>query len=82
MRISESPALDNMPEYISQSAIPVWEYVIRRFSDEIFTNRRLVDVQWENAISAFERACKSRNIEPYSKYLMISSKLKELVKLS
>lgn len=80
MKISKSPSIENMPENINPGAVEIWEHVIRRFADEIYTNRRLVDVQWKCAISNFERICVIRHINPYiSTIKNASARLKNLV---
>ena len=75
---NQSPSKENMPANITTEAIPIWQYAIRRYSDEIFGDSRLLDKQWERAISIFERICHARGIIPY-KLQYIASKLRKLV---
>ncbi len=73
-----SPSVRYTPHGISQKALPVWEGVIRKYADQIFSDR-IVSRQWSTAISLFERQCKSRGIQPYSNLAKIAEGLECLL---
>lgn len=76
-----SPSKVDYPESLNLAALKVWQYIIHRYSDLIFSSGS-VDTQWFRAKRLFEQACKSRDVEPYTgntnKLHEISSKLRLL----
>jgi hypothetical protein len=63
-----SPSRENKPPNINKEAIPVWDYIVLKYADQIYTEDRLIDKQWDAAVKIFERACLNRHINPFTKY--------------
>lgn len=77
---SRSPSEEIMPANLTSEAKKIWKYAIRRYADEIFSDSRLVNKQWKQAISIFERICKARGITPYT-LQHIANKLREIIEM-
>lgn len=65
--MNKSPSSIKFPSELTKKGEKVWSYILRRYADHIFDEKRLIDDQWEKAIKLFEHVCEVRNIQPYKK---------------
>jgi len=76
--MKKAPSYKNPPSSMNPDAENIWRSVLRKFSDDIYESKSLID-QWKKAKAHFERSCRKLGVPPYS-LVSLAQRLQQLTR--